>query len=263
VVGTNAVHPTTEGSYLVADAIYRAFNTLVLHSPVLADRWMGGSNMDYNPYVSSASFVTEYARGAQITLRKYNTGAIIRAFVEGYTAWGVVDYNIFNGRKNGDVIPLVITQSGTMNVPVGTIVGHIVFNDIAGFKALPNDDGNGQEFIWVDPDDGKMVASGEYIYLTTTAALGTTSSPRGVMSFRVSNGNTYELYIPKTGNQYAAHYAFGKSSSKGNVETNVILTNAVGTGDEQPATHTITAGANPFLYVCYTLDGGVPTLKKL
>jgi hypothetical protein len=150
-----------------------------------------------------------------------------------------------------------------MNVPAGTVVGHIVFNDIAGFKALPDDTGSGQEFIWIDPDDGKMVASAENIYLAANGGLSSTTSPRGVMSFRVSKGNTYELYIPKTGNQYAAHYAFGNESTNGVVEVDTHLTNFVGTGNEQPATHTITAGANPFLYVCYTLDGGVPTLKKL
>ena len=263
VVGTNAVHPTTEGSYLVADAIYRAFNTLVLHSPVLADKWQPGSSTDYNPYVSAASFVTEYARGLQITLKKYSTGAIIRAFDSNGVAWGVVDYNIFDGRNNGDVIPLVITQSGSMNVPVGTVVGHIVFSDIAGFKSLPNDTGNGQEFIWIDPDDGKMVSSAENIYIAKGLGLMNTTSPRGVISFRVTNGNTYELYIPKTGNAYALHYAFGKSSTKGAIEAGIFLTEGVGEGNEQPATHTITADANPYLYVCYTLDGGVPTLKKL
>lgn len=114
-----------------------------------------------------------------------------------------------------------------------------------------------------NPDDGKIVASAESIYITKGLLLNSTTSPRGVISFRVTNGNTYELYIPKTGNEYAVHYAFGNSNTNGAVEAGIILTAGVGEGNEQPATHTITVGANPYLYVCYTLDGGVPTLKKL
>ena len=149
LVGTNAVHPTTEGSYLVADAVYRTFNTVQFTSGgnALLKEWYAGSTMDYNPYVSEVYFASKYVNNVdRVTLRKYSTGVIIRAFDKNTTTlWGVVNYTIFDGKQDGDVIPLIVTQAGSL-ATAGEEVGYIVFNDITGFKNLPSDMGDGQKF---------------------------------------------------------------------------------------------------------------------
>ena len=122
------------------------------------------------------------------------------------------------------------------------------------------DVGGEDEPIYIEP-----TAIGEKMFIqqAVNSSISSTSSARGVASFAIEEGKTYELYIPMTGNEYASQYAFGNSSTQGNAAVGTPLVGHTGVGNLQPATHTITAGANPFLYVCYTLEGGVPTLTRL
>lgn len=116
----------------------------------LLDGFLTGSDKDYNPYIKECYIIDKYITSTgTVTIRSYNNGVIIRAYNSASNAlWTMSNTTVFNNVQNGDIIPIVVTSIGIVvgGVEVGTTVGYIIFNDIAGFKAKQNDNGNGQKF---------------------------------------------------------------------------------------------------------------------
>ena len=118
-----------------------------------------------------------------------------------------------------------------------------------------------------DPVVISPIASKENVYIPKGggSAIAATTSARGVASYAIETGKSYQLSIPMTGNEYAAFYAFGMESSNGVVDTGVRLENQYGIGNQQSADLQVMTdnSSYKYLYVCYTLDSGMPTLTRL
>ena len=119
-------------------------------APMLKTEWVGGSvvsDTDYNSFVEEIYIKPEYI-AQQIGLRKYKDGYVIRAFTNNNSAiWGIVQKTDLQGKLNGEIIPLVLTEvtDTTSGASVGDIVGYIVFKDVSGFVALADDFSKGQK----------------------------------------------------------------------------------------------------------------------
>ena len=97
------------------------------------------------------------------------------------------------------------------------------------------------------------------------SAIAATTGARGVASYAIEARKSYQLSIPMTGNEYAAFYAFGLESTNGVVDTGVQLENQYGIGNQQSADLQVMTDNSlyKYLYVCYSLAGGMPTLTRL
>ena len=99
---------------------------------------------DCNDYVSECYIDPEYLSNInKVRLRPYNLGIILGFFSSTKREFAVRSYNLTN-IQNGEVMPL-ITDITLSDVPVGTLVGYIVFKDIENLTLLPSEAGEGQE----------------------------------------------------------------------------------------------------------------------
>lgn len=111
------------------------------------------------------------------------------------------------------------------------------------------------------------LSSKEKVYIPKGkgAAIATISTAIGVVSYAIETGKNYKLVVPKTYNEYAAIYAFGQQATNGVVDTGVVLLDQYGIGNQQSADLQVMTEnlSYKYLYVCYALDGGMPTLTRL